>query len=123
MAKLHTATASHRKGWSQMKKRLAFVIATTLSVAGCATTKEWVATGGSRADGVVKLSYQYGLFERPQLSAQQALELAKSRCTAWGYSGAEPFGGIARACNNYGSYGCISWLVTANFQCLGNLEK
>jgi hypothetical protein len=106
-----------------MRKRLGLLLVAALSVAGCATAKEWVATGGSRADGVVKLSYQYGLFERPQVSAQQGLELAKSRCTAWGYSGAEAFGGVIRVCNNYGSSGCISWLVTAEYQCLGRLEK
>lgn len=106
-----------------MKKNLVVLVVAALGVSGCATTKEWTATGGSRSDGVVKLSYQYGLFEAPQVSAQQGLELAKSRCAAWGYSGAEAFGGVTRACNNLDSTGCNSWLVTAEYQCLGSLEK
>jgi|SRR2546425_1235827 len=106
-----------------MKKRLVVFIAVALSIASCATQKDWIATGGSRADGVLKLSYQYGLFEAPQVSAQQGVELAKSRCTAWGYSGAQAFGGVSRVCNNYSTSGCNSWLVTAEYQCLGRLEK
>jgi len=87
-------------------------------VTGCATTKEWAATGGSRADGVVRLSYEYGLFESPQTSEQQGVELAKGRCAAWGYASAEPFGGQTRQCNNYGSGSCNSWLVTREYQCV-----
>jgi hypothetical protein len=46
---------------------LVFVMAKTepLCLAGYATTKEFVATGGSRADGTVHLSYEYGMFESP----------------------------------------------------------
>lgn len=36
---------------------------------GCAAPKNWAATGGSRADGTIKLSYEYGMFENPQVSA------------------------------------------------------
>ncbi len=34
-----------------------------LVLAGCATQKIMVPTGGSRADGTVNLSYEYGMFE------------------------------------------------------------
>jgi len=33
-----------------------------LLLAGCATTKDWSATGGSQADGTVRLSYEFGPF-------------------------------------------------------------
>jgi hypothetical protein len=90
---------------------------------GCAAHKEWSATGGSRADGVVKLSYEYGLFEKPQLDERQGRQLAQSRCSAWGYSDAEPFGGVTKVCNNFNSSGCNQWLVTAEFQCTGRPER
>ena len=101
---------------------IAFVIL-MLGLASCATHKDWVATGGSRADGVVRLSYEYRLFEAPQVDAQQGVNLAASRCAAWGYSSAEPFGGATRVCNNFSSSSCNSWLVTAVYQCLGRLER
>lgn len=106
-----------------MKRRLVFFVIAALSITGCATQKEWVATGGSRSDSVVKLSYEYGGLESPQVSAKQGLDLAKSRCSAWGYKDAEAFGGATRACTGFNSYGCVSWLVTAEYQCLGSLEK
>jgi hypothetical protein len=53
----------------------------------------YVATGGSKSDGTVKLSYEFGLFQEPVVNEQQGLELAKSKCAMWGYTGAEPFGG------------------------------
>jgi len=65
-----------------------------LAAGGCAVKKDWVSTGGSRADGTVKLSYEYGALEVPQLDEQQAIRLAIQRCQAWGYDRAEAFGGI-----------------------------
>lgn len=106
-----------------MKGIFTALVVVTIGLSGCATTKEWSATSGSRSDGVVKLSYEYGLFEQPQVSEQQGVELAKSRCIAWGYSGAEAFGGLTRVCNNRTPSGCNSWLVTREYQCLGKLEK
>lgn len=90
---------------------------------GCATTKNWEATGGSKADGVVKLSYQYGFLEQPILNEQQGIEVAKSRCAAWGYSGAEAFGGETKICTESSQSGCNSWLISRDFQCTGNQGK
>jgi hypothetical protein len=107
-----------------MKIAFAALSVAMVCLAGCATTtKEWVATGGSRSDGVVKLSYQYGLFELPQVSEEQALTLAKRHCAAWGYTGAEPFGGQTVVCINPIPTGCRSWQVTREYQCTGNPEK
>lgn len=99
-------------------KKLAIAAAVMLTVAGCASAKIWQATGGSRSDGIVKLSYQYGMFERPELS-DDGTQLAAERCRVWGYSGAEAFGGVTEVCNNFGPDGCVSWLVTKEFQCTG----
>ena len=90
---------------------------------GCATKMNYIATGGSRSDGTVKLSYQYGGLQKPIVDPQQAVELARLKCSAWGYTGAEPFGGEMRTCTAYNQYGCVQVLVTAQFQCLGGPSK
>ncbi len=94
---------------------------------GCAVKKDWVATGGSRAGGTIKLSYEHGELESPQLDEQQAIRLAVQRCQAWGYDRAEAFGGTIKSCNSFavydGSGGCSRWLVTKEYQCIGDLEE
>lgn len=99
------------------------LLASMFVLGGCATPMNYMATGGSRSDGTVKLSYQYGGFQKPVVDAQQGIELAKSKCAAWGYTGAEPFGGQVRNCTAYNQYGCIQFLVTAEFQCIGGPSK
>ena len=102
-----------------MKIMLAALSAAVV-LAGCATAKNWSATGGSRADATVKLSYEYGAFEKPQTNEMEALNLAISRCKTWGYTGAEAFGGVTQQCNAPGGMGgCNRWLVTKEYQCTG----
>ena len=100
--------------------RCIFVLLCAFAVTGCATRLDWAATGGSRADGVVRLSYEHGEFQTPQLDDTQAVNLAARRCQTWGYSGAEAFGGVTRQCNQMGGFGgCARWVVTKEFQCTG----
>ncbi|UBB91487.1 YecR-like lipofamily protein (plasmid) [Xanthomonas oryzae pv. oryzicola] len=97
---------------------LAAIVAVLAS--GCASTKNWSATGGSRADATVRLSYEYTAFEKPQTNETEAINLATSRCKTWGYTGAEAFGGITQQCNMPGGMGrCQRFLVTKEFQCIG----
>lgn len=93
---------------------------TAIFLQGCAVSKDWSATGGSRADGIVKLSYQYRYDEKPILDELQAIDLAASRCKVWGYKSASAFGGAFRKCiaASYGS--CDEWLVTKEYQCTGS---
>ena len=101
-------------------KNLVIVSILGFVLGGCAVNKDWSATGGSRSDGVVRLSYEQREFEQPQLSEQQAINLATQRCKTWGYTGAEAFGGVTRRCNQGGGFGgCSQWLVTKEYQCLG----
>lgn len=107
-----------------MKRRtLAFVFFGTLTLAACATSKSWVATGGSRADATVRLAYTYGPMEAAQVDEAQAQTLAERRCAVWGYSGAEPFGGNTTTCSMptgglFGG-GCAEFMVTREYQCTG----
>jgi len=78
-----------------------------------------VPTGGSRAGGTVQLSFEYGMFEKPQVDVAKATSLASNRCAAWGYSGAQPFGGQMNRCEQMSQYGCSLMMVTVTFQCTG----
>lgn len=86
---------------------------------GCAVKKQLVATGGSRADGIVKMSFQYGALEVPKFDERQGLLVAKKRCAAWGYTDAEAFGLSTKTCAYSSKYGCDTWLVTVEYQCTG----
>lgn len=98
-----------------MRKAL---ILTGLLLAGCATVSQMVPTGGSRADGIVKLSFEYGMFDKVQLDQASAQVAARKRCATWGYGDAEPFGGMTRQCQMYSSMGCTRWFATVEYQCI-----
>lgn len=58
---------------------------------------------GSRADATVKLSYEYDpRTEIPQVNEAQAFESAQKRCSSWGYSDVEAFGGVIDLCTQFG---------------------
>lgn len=65
-----------------MKLLLIATAAAALFLSGCAVNKDWAATGGSRSDGVVRLSYEVAEMEQPQLNEQQAIRLASQRHSA-----------------------------------------
>lgn len=102
-----------------MKARLWGALALAGVMSACATQKEMVPTGGSRADGTVQLSFEYGMFEKPVVDMSRASTTAGQRCAAWGYNGAEPFGGQMNRCEQMGQYGCMLTLVSVTFQCTG----
>lgn len=101
-----------------LRELLAVVV--IVAASGCATKREWVAVGGSRADAIVKLGYDAHGFENPTLDDQQAIRLASQRCAAWGYTGgAEPFAMQPPQCLFPGPVSCGGWRITKDFQCLG----
>ena len=93
--------------------------AVLLVLAGCATVSQMAATGGSRADGIVRLSYEYGAFNKVRIDEAEGLRTAQARCQTWGYKDAEAFGGVTRQCQGSNMYGCMRWLVTKEYQCTG----
>lgn len=95
-----------------------------LSIAGCSTRKDFYATGGSRADGVIDVAYDYNRMETPVVDKKQAYSIAKSKCSLWGYGDAEPFGGQLQTCQARSGFGeCSAWQVVIKYQCLGGLEQ
>lgn len=87
-------------------------------VVGCASVKTLEATGGSRSDGTVELSYEYGGFEALRVQREQGLLTARQRCAAWGYSDAEAFGGQKSTCQVSNRWGCLRFFVTVTYQCI-----
>ena len=106
----------------EMKKPTILLLLFSLAaIAGCATEKDWEVSGGSRADGTVKLSYEYRLLQKPEANTYQGDDLATTKCQSWGYSGARAFGKPVEQCKDRSSDGsCISWVVTAYYECLGD---
>lgn len=100
-------------------KKLVLVFVAAALVGACATNKTLEAIGGSRADGVVRLAFTYGAFERPRVDGEQALNTARQRCRVWGYTDAEPFGGATQQCLASNQYGCVQTQVTVEYQCTG----
>ncbi len=96
----------------------AAILISILLATACATTETLVPVGGSRADGVVRLGYQYGMFQKPVVDYDEAIHTATARCAAWGYSSAEAFGSSETNCVARNGYGdCVTWRVTVAYQC------
>jgi hypothetical protein len=102
-----------------MKRKTGLAVFIFVLISGCAAQKQLVATGGSRSDGIVKMSYEHGSWETPKIDYTQAVDSARQRCEAWGYTGAEPFGGMIRIRQAGSLYVFDKWLVTIEYQCTG----
>ena len=103
---------------TMLRKRA--LVAVCLVLTACAVpVKQMQAVGGSRADGTIKMSYEYGRFEQPQVNIGQGAAVAKGRCAAWGYTGAEPFGGQTKECVLYSNSTCERFKVITEYQCTG----
>ncbi|MCI0552510.1 MAG: YecR-like lipofamily protein [Anaerolineae bacterium] len=106
-------------GGPNMYTSLIYLLLIALVVSACASQKTPVPTGGSRADGVVELSYEVGMFEKPEVDWATANRSASERCRAWGYTSAEPFGGQKTNCQHYNAYGnCTQAIITVDYQCI-----
>jgi len=87
-------------------------------ISACATNVTPQATGGSKADGTVTVSYEYGMFEQPVVNWTVANSTAKERCKAWHYENAEAFGGSQNRCLAVDGYGnCARTQVNITYQC------
>ena len=103
---------------------LVLLVPLSILLGSCTTNKSLVPTGGSKADGTVDLSYEFGMFEKPVIDMAAAQIAAKDRCSAWGYAAAEAFGGEKRQCQAFDGYGnCMRWFVTVTYQCTGGTPK
>ncbi len=98
-------------------------LAAATAITGCATKKNFYALDGSRADGTVDMAYDFRQFETPVVDKQQAHTIARAKCGVWGYSDAEPFGGMQQKCIQQDGWGtCVAGQMVIKYQCLGNLD-
>ena len=90
------------------------------ALSACATQRVVpVATGGSKADALVEMGYNTGLFHPTEPDWPSANITATKRCKAWGYSKAEGFDGVSTQCHQRNGYGqCLDATVTRTYQCL-----
>ena len=102
-----------------MKMKGLCLLAAGLLLVGCATPVTMVPMNGSRADGTVELAFEYGLFQKPEVDANQAMSSARQTCGGWGYSGAQAFGGANQRCIYMTNDGCMRFQVSVKYQCTG----
>ncbi|WP_330206152.1 YecR family lipoprotein [Pseudomonas sp. AM14(2022)] len=100
-----------------MKILIATLTLTAFALTGCATPKQWEATGGSKNDGVVQVSYELGQFESGQTNAAQGLTVAMERCKTWGYKNAEVTGSEKNICRTMGQFNCLQTTITQDYLC------
>lgn len=89
-------------------------------LSGCAPMPVYPqSVGGSRSDGIINMTYEYGSFTVPDIQWEAANEEAISRCKSWGYKGARAFGGTKEICIDpdveYG--GCNRYQGMITYQC------
>jgi hypothetical protein len=97
-------------------------LAAALSLAGCATPVTPVVHGGSRADGIVVMRGDYGLYRSADINWDAAKDQAVATCRGWGYYSAKAFDTYQYRCANGAStpIGCASTEVFLRFQCIGS---
>ena len=96
-----------------------------LLFAGCTSVPPApVLMGGSRADAVVEIGYDFGVFASPNKEAQKAAEeslteIALQACTGWEYQTAVQMGPPRRACAYELQEGakCYKYTQLYKFQC------
>lgn len=89
-----------------------------LFIIGCASPGYFL-SGGDRAAGSVTMLCNYDILTSCQEPDLQALQIpAIEACRNWGYTGAQPFGGLKKTqTDEYTGY------IEVSYQCIGHLEK
>ncbi|ASD84972.1 hypothetical protein LB105_003392 [Salmonella enterica] len=86
-------------------------------LAGCAVS-ELSSTGGSRSDGIVVMSAEYGGFDYLDINTDKALSSAIRRCQSWGYRTAQPFDAGFSKCSDFSGFGCTKYIYSISYQCI-----
>lgn len=95
-----------------------FYISLATFLTACAINVTPLTTGGSKADGTVIASYEYGAFQQPVVDMNAAQNSAKKRCQSWGYKNAEAFDAAQNECLAQNGYGnCVQTRVNITYQC------
>ena len=101
-----------------MVRLVLFMALISALLSGCTVTVVPVATGGSRADGIIKMSYQFSPITIPQVDKTAAIRTAAQYCKNWGYDTAVPFDAGLTSCSQPSDFGCDMHLTTIEYQCI-----
>ncbi|HAT1683676.1 TPA: hypothetical protein I8Y21_004431 [Klebsiella oxytoca] len=86
-------------------------------LSGCAVT-DLSATGGSRADGTIVMSAEYGELDYLDINKNKALAAATKRCQSWGYNSAQSFDTGISKCSDFSGFGCTRYIYSLTYQCI-----
>jgi len=106
-----------------MKFSVLTIAAVSLLIAGCVPIQEPAAivpqaTGGNLAQGSVEMSYTRIPRMTPAVDWIAAQQTAVSRCSSWGFSGAQAYENDRMACvATNANAQCTSEQVTRVYQC------
>lgn len=85
---------------------------------GCAVVKTPSISGINQEEGKIKMTYSYGLFQKPDVKWDDALISANTQCKQWGYQDAQQSVGPQTRCIQEDQKGnCISWQVDSIYDC------
>ncbi len=102
-----------------MIKKSVAVIFLALFLSGCVTHQKITYTGGNKAEGIVKLSYGYRLYQNPNMDSDTGRQIALSKCQSWGYTDVSQPGKKTSECIRQSNLACSINYVTVDFQCIG----
>ncbi|MGG5965176.1 YecR family lipoprotein [Salmonella enterica] len=94
-----------------------FAFSAPFILSGCAVS-ELSSTGGSRADGTIVMSVEYGGFDYLDINQDKALNSAIRRCQSWGYRTAQPFDAGFSKCSDFSGFGCTRYIYSISYQCI-----
>jgi hypothetical protein len=97
-----------------------FLAPVFLAMVACASAPTWSPSGSNRELGVARVSYEYAMFDEPQMSDAEAAQLAANRCAAWGFARADLIPGELRDCSVSNDGSCDLWKITREYQCSGD---
>lgn len=87
-------------------------------MSGCATVKQPNIESVNQQTGLVKLSYEYNFFEKPEVNWENANNTVNSQCNNWGYKPATKSYELKDECVSRKNSGkCAAHKVTADYQC------
>ncbi|EBW7149657.1 YecR family lipoprotein [Citrobacter braakii] len=96
-----------------------FAFSAPLFLSGCiSTVTDLSASGGSRADGTVVMSTEYGEFDSIDINKEKALASATRRCQSWGYRTAQPFDAGFSKCSDFSGFSCTRYIYSISYQCI-----
>jgi len=111
------AQLQERIGLRATGRAVSAALAACLLIASCATPVVPMPIGGSKADGVVILGANYGMWQSPDYKWDEALASARRTCIGWGYKDAQPFNQFQTRCTDMTPAGCAHTEVVMRFQC------